>query len=176
MLLCLSVSLYLSVQMLGDLERANLDLEHELRRLREQGGFAGSRHAVDEAKLEPVHPYDEVTSTSSPQADSAPPTLAAVSVPGQQQDGVAEVGKKEVEGAQSETAIAIESAVMDDLGNIYDGDTKVISTHEEDSWILVDKEVVHVAYMHQNMHCMHVSTHSCACMHKHIDTHPDLNA
>ena len=131
MLLCLSVSLYLSVQMLGDLERANLDLEHELRRLREQGGFAGSRHAVDEAKLEPVHPYDEVTSTSSPQADSAPPTLAAVSVPGQQQDGA-----------------------------------KLISTHEEDSWILVDKEFVHVAYMHQNMHCMHVSTHWCACMHK----------
>ena len=155
MLLCLSVSLYLSVQMLGDLERANLDLEHELRRLREQGGFAGSRHAVDEAKLEPIHPYDETTSTSSPQADSARPTLAAVSVPDQQQDGVAED-----EGAQSVTAIAIESAVMDDLGNIYDGDTKVISTHEEDSWILVDKEVVHVAYIHQNMHCMHVSTHS----------------
>ena len=141
--------------MLGDLERANLDLEHELRRLREQGGFAGSRHAVDEAKLEPIHPYDETTSTSSPQADSARPTLAAVSVPDQQQDGVAED-----EGAQSVTAIAIESAVMDDLGNIYDGDTKVISTHEEDSWILVDKEVVHVAYMHQHMHCMHVSTHS----------------
>ena len=155
MFLCLSVSLYLSVQMLGDLERANLDLEHELRRLREQGGFAGSRHAVDEAKLEPIHPYDETTSTSSPQADSARPTLAAVSVPDQQQDGVAED-----EGAQSVTAIAIESAVMDDLGNIYDGDTKVISTHEEDSWILVDKEVVHVAYMHQHMHCMHVSTHS----------------